>query len=133
MMAAVLRPFGLSYELAVPLMIIIDPIANMIRTMVNVAVNSAIPAILGRACGTRPRLPRPSCRLDDGARSNDFSACARRKDRPLQRAGAGPRRSFRLREGSGANLSRSPAPGMAPAAGRIDGEGVGPFPASPDC
>lgn len=44
-LAAVLRPFGLSYELAVPLMIIIDPIANMIRTMVNVAVNCAIPAV----------------------------------------------------------------------------------------
>lgn len=43
--AAVLRPFGLSYELAVPLMIIIDPVANMIRTMVNVAVNCAIPAV----------------------------------------------------------------------------------------
>ena len=43
--AAVMRPFGLSYELAVPLMIIIDPVANMIRTMVNVAVNCAIPAV----------------------------------------------------------------------------------------
>ena len=46
-LAAVLRPFGLSYELAVPLMIIIDPIANMIRVMVNVAVNCAIPALAG--------------------------------------------------------------------------------------
>ena len=46
-LASVLRPFGLSYELAVPLMIIIDPIANMIRTMVNVAVNCAIPALAG--------------------------------------------------------------------------------------
>ena len=44
-LAAVLRPFGLSYELAAPLMIIIDPIANMIRTMVNVAVNCQIPAL----------------------------------------------------------------------------------------
>ena len=42
-----LRPFGLSYELAVPLMIIIDPIANMIRAMVNIAVNCAIPALAG--------------------------------------------------------------------------------------
>ena len=46
-LAAVLRPFGLSYELAVPLMIIIDPIANMLRVMVNVAVNCAIPVAVG--------------------------------------------------------------------------------------
>ena len=46
-LAAVLRPFGLSYELAVPLMVIIDPIANMVRVMVNVAVNCAIPALAG--------------------------------------------------------------------------------------
>ena len=44
-LAAVLRSFGLSYELAVPLMIIVDPVANMIRTMVNVAVNCAIPVV----------------------------------------------------------------------------------------
>jgi Na+/H+-dicarboxylate symporter len=59
-LAAVLRPFGLSYELAVPLMIIIDPIANMIRTMVNVAVNCAIPAVVGRPAtpaATHARLP----------------------------------------------------------------------------
>lgn len=36
-LAVVLRPFGLSYEVAVPLMVIIDPIANMIRVMLNVA------------------------------------------------------------------------------------------------
>jgi proton glutamate symport protein len=46
-LAAVLRPFGLSYEIAVPLMVIVDPIANMIRVMVNVAVNCAIPALAG--------------------------------------------------------------------------------------
>ncbi len=46
-LATVLRPFGLSYELAVPLMIIIDPIANMIRVPLNVAINCAIPAIVG--------------------------------------------------------------------------------------
>jgi Na+/H+-dicarboxylate symporter len=46
-LAAVLRPFGLSYEVAVPLMVIVDPIANMIRVMVNVAVNCAIPALAG--------------------------------------------------------------------------------------
>jgi Na+/H+-dicarboxylate symporter len=43
--AGVLRPFGLSYELAVPLMIIIDPLASMIRVMLNVAVNCLIPAL----------------------------------------------------------------------------------------
>ena len=50
-LAAVLRSFGLSYELAVPLMIIVDPVANMIRTMVNVAVNCAIPALAGSGRG----------------------------------------------------------------------------------
>lgn len=45
-LATVLRSFGLSYELAVPLLIIVDPVANMIRTMVNVAVNCAIPAVV---------------------------------------------------------------------------------------
>ncbi len=44
-LAAVLRSFGLSYELALPLLIIIDPIANMIRVMINIAVNCAIPAM----------------------------------------------------------------------------------------
>lgn len=44
-LAVVLRPFGLSYEVAVPLMIIIDPIANMIRVMLNVAINSTIPVL----------------------------------------------------------------------------------------
>jgi Na+/H+-dicarboxylate symporter len=44
-LATVLRPFGLSYELAVPLMIIVDPLANMIRVMLNVAVNCLIPAL----------------------------------------------------------------------------------------
>lgn len=47
-LASVLRPFGLSYELAVPLMIIIDPLANMIRVMINVAVNCLIPTFAGR-------------------------------------------------------------------------------------
>lgn len=46
-MAAVLRPFGLSYELAVPLMAIVDPIASMIRGMVNVALNCQIAALAG--------------------------------------------------------------------------------------
>ena len=57
-LAAVLRPFGLSYELAAPLMIIIDPIANMIRTMVNVAVNCQIPALAG--VGERKTIAVPA-------------------------------------------------------------------------
>jgi Na+/H+-dicarboxylate symporter len=48
-LAAVLRPFGLSYELAVPMMVIIDPLANMVRVMVNIAVNCTIPALASRA------------------------------------------------------------------------------------
>jgi Na+/H+-dicarboxylate symporter len=44
-MAAVLRPFGLSFELALPLMIIVDPIAAMIRAMFNVALNMQIPVL----------------------------------------------------------------------------------------
>ena len=43
--AVVLRPFGLSYELAFPLMVIVDPITNMVRTMVNVALNCHIPVL----------------------------------------------------------------------------------------
>jgi len=46
-LAIVLRPFGLSYEVAVPLMIIIDPLADMVRTMLNVALNCVIPALAG--------------------------------------------------------------------------------------
>jgi proton glutamate symport protein len=42
-LAVVLRPFGLSYEVAVPLMIIIDPIAEIIRVMLNVVINCMIP------------------------------------------------------------------------------------------
>ena len=44
-LAVVLRPFGLSYELAIPLMIIIDPIAEMFRVMLNVAINCMIPML----------------------------------------------------------------------------------------
>jgi proton glutamate symport protein len=47
-LATVLRPFGLSYELAVPLMIIVDLLANMIRVMLNVALNCLIPALAAR-------------------------------------------------------------------------------------
>ena len=50
-LAAVLRPLGLSYEVAVPLLVIIEPIGNMLRTMVNIAVNCAIPALAGRRSG----------------------------------------------------------------------------------
>lgn len=46
-LAIVLRPFGLSYEVAVPLMIIIDPLAEMVRTMLNVALNCMIPVLAG--------------------------------------------------------------------------------------
>jgi Na+/H+-dicarboxylate symporter len=46
-LAIVLRPFGLSYEVAVPLMIIIDPLADMVRTMLNVALNCMIPTLAG--------------------------------------------------------------------------------------
>jgi len=47
-LAIVLRPFGLSYEVAVPLMIIIDPLADMVRTMLNVAINCVIPSFAGK-------------------------------------------------------------------------------------
>lgn len=46
-LAFVLRPFGLSYEVAVPLMIIIDPLADMVRTMLNVVLNCMIPTLAG--------------------------------------------------------------------------------------
>ena len=60
-LASVLRPFGLSYELAVPLMIIIDPIANMVRTMINVAVNCLIPALAaGRETSATEALAVPA-------------------------------------------------------------------------
>jgi Na+/H+-dicarboxylate symporter len=47
-LAIVLRPFGLSYEVAIPLMVIIDPLAEMVRTMLNIAINCMIPAVAGR-------------------------------------------------------------------------------------
>ena len=46
-LAAVLRPFGLSYELALPLMIIADPIISMIRAVINVTLNCQISALAG--------------------------------------------------------------------------------------
>jgi proton glutamate symport protein len=49
-LAAVLRPFGLSYELAFPLLVVVDPAANMVRVMLNIAVNCLIPVLAaGRA------------------------------------------------------------------------------------
>jgi Na+/H+-dicarboxylate symporter len=63
-LATVLRPFGLSYEVAVPLMIIVEPVANMLRTMVNVVVNCTIPALAGGLSGG-PKAPgRPPSRDD---------------------------------------------------------------------
>ncbi len=47
-LAGVLRPFGLSYELAFPLLVIIDPLVHMVRIMLNVAVNCMIPALAAR-------------------------------------------------------------------------------------
>ena len=52
-LAIVLRPFGLSYEVAVPLMIIIDPLADMLRTMLNVAINCMIPTLAGGRAAMR--------------------------------------------------------------------------------
>jgi proton glutamate symport protein len=53
-LAAVLRPFGLSYELAVPLMIVLDPVINMVRVMINVLVNCLVLVI-----AARPEPPAP--------------------------------------------------------------------------
>jgi proton glutamate symport protein len=41
-LAIVLRPFGLSYEVAVPLMIVVDPMAELFRVMLNVTINCMI-------------------------------------------------------------------------------------------
>jgi Na+/H+-dicarboxylate symporter len=56
-MAAVLRPFGLSYELALPLMVILDPIAAMVRAVMNVSLNSQIPVL---AAAKKKRAPAPA-------------------------------------------------------------------------
>ena len=47
-LAVVLRPFGLSYEVAVPLMIIIDPLAELVRVMLNVVINCMISILATR-------------------------------------------------------------------------------------
>ncbi len=44
-LAAVLRPFALSYELALPILIVVDPIISMLRAMLNVAIVAAITAL----------------------------------------------------------------------------------------
>jgi proton glutamate symport protein len=44
-LAVVLRPFGLSYEVAVPLMIVVDPIAELFRVMLNVTINCMVSTI----------------------------------------------------------------------------------------
>lgn len=41
-LAVVMRPFGLSYEVALPLMIIIDPLAELVRVMLNVVINCTV-------------------------------------------------------------------------------------------
>jgi proton glutamate symport protein len=53
-LASVLRWFGLPYELAFPLLVIIDPLVEMVRTMLNVTVNCVIPAL---AAGRRLAQP----------------------------------------------------------------------------
>jgi len=44
-LAGVLRPFGLPYELAFPLLVIVDPLVHMVRIMLNVTVNCIVPAL----------------------------------------------------------------------------------------
>jgi Na+/H+-dicarboxylate symporter len=45
--AIVLKAFGLPYELALPLLAIIDPISQMIRPVMNISVNCAIAVLAG--------------------------------------------------------------------------------------
>ena len=55
-LAVVLRPFGLSYEVAVPLMIVVDPIAELVRVMVNVTMNCMVAMV---ATGREAEVPPP--------------------------------------------------------------------------
>jgi proton glutamate symport protein len=57
-LAIVLRPFGLSYEIAVPLMLIVDPLAEIVRTMLNIGVNCMIPTLAARPAATLPSADR---------------------------------------------------------------------------
>jgi len=60
-MAVVLRPFGLSYELALPLMAIVDPIVAMFRALLNVALNCVIPVLAaGRQSPKVSVVPTPA-------------------------------------------------------------------------
>lgn len=45
--AGVLRPFALSYELALPILLVVDPIIGMLRAAVTVAVTCAVAALAG--------------------------------------------------------------------------------------
>jgi Na+/H+-dicarboxylate symporter len=58
-LAIVLRPFGLSYELALPLIVIMDPVVGMIRGVLNVAVNSQVP-VLAAWHKSHVAVPAPS-------------------------------------------------------------------------
>ena len=44
-LAMVLRPFGLSFEIAVPLMMVVDPLAELFRVMLNVTINCTVVAV----------------------------------------------------------------------------------------
>jgi Na+/H+-dicarboxylate symporter len=46
-LAGVLRPFGLSFELALPILIVVDSIVGMLRAALTVAVTCAIAALAG--------------------------------------------------------------------------------------
>jgi proton glutamate symport protein len=59
-LSGVLRPLGLPYELAFPLLVIIDPLVHMVRIMLNVTVNCMIAALAG---GTQDRQLVPGAEL----------------------------------------------------------------------
>jgi Na+/H+-dicarboxylate symporter len=61
-LAIVLRPFGLSYELALPLIVIMDPVLAMVRGVLNVAVNSQVPVLA--AWQRTPLALRPTAQLE---------------------------------------------------------------------
>jgi proton glutamate symport protein len=59
-LSGVLRPLGLPYELAFPLLVIIDPLVHMVRIMLNVTVNCMIAGLAG---GTQDRQLAPGAEL----------------------------------------------------------------------
>ena len=59
-LAGVLRPFALSFELALPILIVVDPIVGMLRAAVTVAVTCAIAALAGGRQQTDDVLLDPS-------------------------------------------------------------------------